>query len=90
MLARAALPRMRAMRSIPSSACVRSALEIFPCLAVNSTSMVSLRSLFSQPGFFRLVRFGLYRISVTGSLRITSFAAFHLLDQCLDALVGTA
>src|ERR1700692_3009638 len=35
---------MRAMRSIPSSACVRSVLEILTCLAVNSTSMVSLRS----------------------------------------------
>jgi len=27
-------------------------LEIFTCLAVNSTSMVSLRFLFSQYGFF--------------------------------------
>jgi len=46
MLAFAFLPSMRAIRSIPSSACMRKALEIFTCLAVYSTSMVSLRFLF--------------------------------------------
>ena len=59
MLARAVLPRMRAIRSIPSSASVRSALEIFTCLAVNSTSMVSLRSSSFQH-VFRLECFGFF------------------------------
>jgi hypothetical protein len=40
---------MRAIRSIASSACARSALGTFTCLAVNSTSMVSLRSSLSPP-----------------------------------------
>src|SRR5271157_167627 len=48
MPALALLPRMRAIRSIPSAAWVRSPREILTFLAVNSTSMVSLRYLFSQ------------------------------------------
>src|SRR5271154_6542926 len=55
MLARAVLPKIRAMRSIPSSACARSALEIFTCLAVNSTSMVSLRFSFLTSACGRLL-----------------------------------
>ena len=42
-LARAVRPRMRPMRSSPSSACSRKALEILPFLAVIATSMVALR-----------------------------------------------
>src|SRR5579863_1726898 len=41
MAALVVLPKIRAIRSIPSSACVRRALEMRTCLAVNSTSMVS-------------------------------------------------
>src|SRR6516165_7455314 len=37
---------MRAIRSRPSCACVRTDLGTLTCLAVNSTSMVSLRSSF--------------------------------------------
>src|ERR1039458_8037873 len=48
MLALAFLPSRRAIRSIPSSAWSRSPLEILTFLAVYSTSIVSLRSLFWQ------------------------------------------
>jgi hypothetical protein len=42
---------------------VRSALEIFTCRAVNSTSMVSLRFLYFQHSL-RLEKYGFYRTSV--------------------------
>ena len=83
------LPRMRAMRSIPSSACVRRALEIFTCLAVNSTSMVSLRFFLFSEHIFPAGEIGFYSewlpvvsSSVIRFQRSESFRAGNRAHEC--------